>query len=282
MTPRQRRIQLTRLTRADIQHIPSTIREYDRALQKKTGCRLTEIAKDAARIEGDIEEILMNTKAAIVPVTAGRGVIEGFSEAVAAILSHMGINALITESADIAGITEAFEWNADLIFAADDNEFVAMNLATKRVSRNAAATARVYVAALDRLARGLRAKPVLVIGIGNVGSEAVASLIAGGARPLVVDIDRNKVVSLNRKYRGRVRIFETVTEALRYTNLIIDAAPARNIIRADMVTEDTVISAPSVPLGLTRAALRRINPQYLIHDPLQLGVAAMAVDACAT
>jgi len=73
-----------------------------------------------------------------------------------------------------------------------------------------------------------------------------------------------------------------VAEAVRHTNLIIDAAPARNVIKSDMITEDTMISAPSVPLGLTRAALKRIDPQNLIHDPLQLGVAAMAVEACVT
>ena len=273
---------MTRLTTADIKQIPSTIVEYDRALQKKTGCRLVEIAVEAAQIKGDAKKLLVNTRAAIVPVTAGKGIIEGFSEAVASILNHIGINASITESSDVAGMAEALEGNAELIFAADDNEFVAMNFATKRISRNATATARAYVVALGHLAKGLRGKPVLVIGVGSVGSEAVASLIAGGARPLVVDIDKRRIMSLNRKYPDQVRVFRTVAGALRHTNLIIDAAPARDVIRSDMIAEDTMISAPSVPLGLTRAALKKINPQNLIHDPLQLGVAAMAVEACAT
>jgi pyrrolysine biosynthesis protein PylD len=272
---------MTRLTTEDIKHIPNTMTEYDRTLERKTGCRLVEIAAEAAQFKGDVRKLLVNTSAAIVPVTAGRGIIEGFSEAVAAILGHIGINASVTESSDIAGMTEAFEGDADLVFAADDNEFVAMNLATKHISRNATATARAYVAALNHIAKGLAGKPVLVIGIGNVGSEAVTSLIALGAIPLVVDIDKRRVMRLSRKYRDHVRIFRTVAEALRHTSLIIDAAPARNVIRSDMITADTMISAPSVPLGLTRAALKRISERNLIHDPLQLGVAAMAVEACA-
>lgn len=273
---------MTRLTTADIQQIPNTMMEYDRTLRRKTGCRLVEIAGEAAQFEGNVEKLLVNKRAAIVPVKAGRGIIEGFSEAVASILNHIGINASITESSDVAGMAEAFEGNAELIFAADDNEFVAMNFASKRISRNATATARAYVIALDRVAKGLGGKPVLVIGIGNVGSEAVASLISSGARPLVVDVDKHRIKNLDKKFPGQIRVVPTVTQALRQTNLIIDAAPARNIIRSDMITDDIMISAPAIPLGLTQAALRRINPQNLIHDPLQLGVATMAVEACGT
>jgi len=236
---------------------------------------------EAAQIKGDAKKLLVNTRAAIVPVTAGRGIIEGFSEAVASILNHIGINASITESSDVAGMAEALEGHAELIFAADDNEFVAMNFATKRISRNATATARAYVVALDRLAKGLDGKSVLVIGIGNVGSEAVATLISRGARPLVVDVDKRRIKNLDEKFPGQIRVVPTVTQALRRTSLIIDAAPARNIIRSSMITDDTMISAPAIPLGLTQAALRRINPQSLIHDPLQLGVATMAVETCA-
>jgi len=273
---------LTRLTTTDIQHIPRIMKKYDEELKKKTGCSLIEIAEDAAQADRSIERIIRKTKAAVVPVTAGKGIIRGFSEAVAAILNHIGIKAFITQGADIVGMAEAFEKGADLIFAADDDKFVAINLTTRRVVDNAAATAKAYVAALNRMAKGLKGRPVLVIGIGNVGSEAVANLIARKAKPLTVDIDRHKLISLRKKYKGQVMVFDTVAEAMRHTNLVIDASPARNILKSCMIEKNTLISAPAIPLGLTKAALERIGWQNLTHDPLQLGVATMAVEACAT
>jgi len=271
---------LTRLTRADVQRIPRTIKKYDQELRSKTGCTLIEIAKDAAQAKGNIASILSGTTAAVVPVTAGKGVIEGFSEAVAAILDHLGIKAFVTKGTDVVGIAEAFEKKADVVFAADDSDFVAINLVTRHVVHNGGATARAYVAALNCLAKGLKGKSVLVIGIGEVGSQAVADLLARGARPLLVDVDRRRLILMKRRYKDHVGIFRTVADAMRHTNVVVDAAPARDIIRSDVVAEDTLISAPAVPLGLTKGALRRLNPQNLIHDPLQLGVAAMAVEAC--
>jgi len=271
---------LTRLTARDIQHIPRTMKKYDEELKEKIGCRLIEIAEDAARTDTRIEAILRKRKAAAVRMTAGKGVIEGFSEAVASILNHLGMRAFITEGSEIVGMAEAFEQGADLIFAADDEQFVAINLTTRHVVDNAAATARAYVAVLDKMAKGLEGKSVLVIGLGKVGTEAVSELIARRARPLLVDVDRRKLIGLRTKYKDEVTIFHTIAEPMRLTNLVIDAAPAKNILKSSMVNENTLISAPAIPIGLTRAALRRIRSRHLVHDPLQLGVATMAVEAC--
>jgi methylornithine synthase len=67
---------------------------------------------------------------------------------------------------------------------------------------------------------------------------------------------------------------------LLFIFLIANTAPVTNLIKADMIKENTLISAPAIPLGLTRAALRRAG-RNLVHDPLQLGVATMGVEACA-
>ena len=271
---------MTRLTTTDVQHIPRTIKKYDQELRKKTGRTLIEIARDAAQVKGNVARILSRTSAAVVPVTTGKGVIEGFSEAVAAILDHLGIKTFVTKGNDVVGVAEAIEKGGNLIFAADDNDFVAINLATRHVVHNGEATARAYVAALDCLAKGVKGKAVLVIGVGDVGSHAVADLIARRANPLVVDIDEGRLRIMKERYEDQVATFRTVAGAMRHTNLVIDAAPASNIIRSDMISANTLISAPAVPLGLTKGALKELNPQNLIHDPLQLGVAAMAVEAC--
>lgn len=257
------------------------MKKYDEELRKKTGRSMLEIAKEAVRADASVERILRKAKAAVVPVTAGKGVIKGFPEAVAAILRHVGVNAVITQGTDIVGMAEAFEQGADLIFAADDRKFVAINLHTRRVVDNAAATAKAYVAALDRMAKGLRGKLVLVIGIGNVGYEAVSNLITRKAKPLAVDIDRHKLLDLRKRYKDQVTVFHTAADAIRHTNLVINTAPARNMLKAGMIRKGMLISAPAIPVGLTNAALKKMSSRNLVHDPLQLGVATMVVEACA-
>jgi len=271
---------LTRLKTTDILHIPRTLEKYDEELRKKTGSTLLEIAEDAAGTGAAIRGIMKKSEAAVVPVTSGRGVIEGFSEAVAAILNHIGIKAILTQGVDVVGIAEAYEQNADLVFSADDRKFVAINVRTKHVVDNAASTAKAYVAALDRMAKGLYGRHVLVIGVGEVGSAAISNLILRRAKPMAVDVDKHKIKALSRGFGRKVLIFDKLSEAIRQTNLIINTAPARNIIKADMIKENTLISAPAIPLGLTQAALRKVG-KNLVHDPLQLGVAAMGVEACA-
>ena len=271
---------MTRLKTADILHIPRTLEKYDEELRKKTGCTLLEIAEDAAGTNATIIEIMRKSKAAVVPISSGRGVIEGFCEAVAAILNHIGIKAVVTQAADVAGIAEAYERDSDLVFSADDRKFIAINMRTKRVVDNAASTAKAYVAALDRMANGLHGRQVLVIGVGEVGNAAISTLILRKAKPIAVDVDKRKVKALSRSFDRKVSVFDKLTEALGQTNLIINTAPARNILKADMINENTLISAPAIPVGLTLAALRKVG-RNLIHDPLQLGVAAMGVEACA-
>ena len=270
---------MTRLKTTDVRRIPRTLEKYEEELVKRTGCTLLEIAEDAAQANVNIKAILKQTKAAVVPITSGGGVIEGFSPAVAAVLNHIGIRTIKIQGVDIAGIAEAFEQSADLTFVADDKIYVAVNTHTRHVVDNATSTAKAYVAALDKMAKGLKEKPVLVIGIGNVGTAAISNLLLRKAKPLVVDVDRLKLRALSERFEQRVVVFSRLAEAVRHTNLIINAAPATNLIKADMIKENTLISAPAIPVGLTRAALRKIR-RNLIHDPLQLGVATMAVEAC--
>jgi pyrrolysine biosynthesis protein PylD len=44
------------------------------------------------------------------------------------------------------------------------------------------------------------------------------------------------------------------------------------------VKGDTYISAPGMPTGLGAGALKKLSGRYL-HDPLQIGVATMIVEA---
>jgi pyrrolysine biosynthesis protein PylD len=264
----------------DVKQIPRTLQRYDRELRSKTGSNLLEIAEDAAHATSKVRKTLGKKEATIVPITSGMGVIEGFSEAVAAILNHIGIDTVITRSADVAGFAEAYAQEADLILAADDYKFVAMNTRTGLVVDNATSTAKAYVTALDKMAKGIVAKKVLVIGVGTVGTAAISNLIQLNADPVAVDIDTRKLNQLKRTFGPRISVTESLLDALLETNLIVNSAPVRGIIRANMIQENTLISAPAIPVGLTEGARRKVG-RNLIHDPLQLGVAAMAVEASA-
>ena len=52
---------------------------------------------------------LHGTRVAAVPVTAGEGVIPGFSDCVVAILRHLGCDAWVTAQPDVRGIQEAVD-----------------------------------------------------------------------------------------------------------------------------------------------------------------------------
>jgi pyrrolysine biosynthesis protein PylD len=256
------------------------LRDYDKELRSRTGCTLLEVAEDAACAPRTIKRILEQSKAAVVPMSSGRGVIEGFSNAVAATLMHIGLPTIVTGGTDAVGISEAYDQRVDLLFIADDATFVAINTHKLRVVNNATSTAKAYVAGLNGMANGLAAQPVLVVGAGTVGSAAVSNLIEREAQPLVVDIVPNKLNKLKVMFGQRVAVFRTLEDALCKTNLIINTAPVDNLITTKMVDEKTMIAAPAMPPGLTLAAARKVK-KHLLHDPLQLGVATMAVEALA-
>ena len=259
---------MTRLLSDMICDIPITLHEYDRQLKLITGSTLLEIANHAVASKEQLPFEKIN--AAVVPVSGGQGIINGFVEAVQAVLAYLGMNAFVTVGYNVDGLAEAMDKGANLVFTADDERFIALNLATGKYVDNAKATARAYVTALKSATGGLVGKNVLVIGLGKVGSSAVADLVAEGARVAVSDEDLEKLMLLKKHYP--VQVFkpgETVEH-------IFDASPAKNVILPDWISTKTIVASPGIPLGLTVAALEKLSPSRLIHDPLQLGVAVMA------
>ena len=54
-------------------------------------------------------------RVSIVPIRWGQGVIEGFCDATASILAHLGFDAFVTGHTDVSGLGEACEAKADAI-----------------------------------------------------------------------------------------------------------------------------------------------------------------------
>ena len=274
---------MTRLVCDDVKSIPAGLARYDSELTAKTGCSLRGVACLAAGVqEEEIKDGLKNALIGVIPITGEEGIISGFCDAVAGIVSHMDCKTFITHAADVAGLAEAFKKKADIIMLADDHQFIALHTASGQMAENAVATGKGFVAGLGLMAGDLIKKNVLVIGCGPVGRSATAELVAMRACVSVYDIDSTGSTDLaettKQSSNVTIQIIKDLDQALKNHKFIIDASPAIDIIQARHITSDTYISAPGMPVGLDKEALLRIGNR-LLHDPLQIGVATMVISA---
>lgn len=270
---------MTRLTSSDIGTISTRLQEYDAELLAKTGLTLRGIA---CRCRGMSEAAFIQRAAsaplAVVPITAGEGIISGFSDTVCAILLHLGLKATVTSETDTTGFSRAIEDGAEGIFMSDDHRFIAYNTKTRAIVDNVEATGQAFATALDLMAEGgLKGQEVIVLGCGPVGAAAARKLLALQARVAVFDIDPAKARLLQQSTTAGNESLTLVDsrDALRTYRYMLDATPVAGAIPDEYLTDQKVVAAPGVPLGLSATAAGRLNAQ-LIHDKLELGVAAMA------
>jgi len=273
---------MTRLESDDILNIPSHLADYDEELLAKTGCNLRQIACHAVALEEEAaREIAPGIRVGVVPIRWGQGLIEGFCEATAGILRHLGFDTFVTGQADILGLAEAYETKADVVLLSDDNDFVALNARTRHYVHNAAATGKGFATGLDLMTGGLAGQKVLVLGCGPVGHSATSTLLSYGANPSIYDINseysRKFIKSIAGPDLDRITIEQDLRAALAGHTLIVDATNAAGIIHAVDISPHTFIAAPGIPLGLSRGALEKVSDR-LLHDPLQIGVATMGME----
>lgn len=267
---------MTRLTTNDIKDLYTSLQEWKVTLEKQTGLSLLNIAALAGDVSrGRVKSASWRLKVGVVPVTSGLGVIDTFAQNVAAIVELMQFEAFVTEQTDVAGIYEAYQREASIVFLADDNYFLAINTAKKQIVENSDATARGFVAALDGAAGGLRDRQVLVLGGGRVGQAALNCLKTHGA--ISVLYDTNKQVMADYAAAGG-SILRSIKNMKDY-ELIVDTTPVGNWITADMLHPKVIFSAPGVPLSLNEEATASLQ-ERLIHDLLPTGVITMLAMAC--
>jgi pyrrolysine biosynthesis protein PylD len=274
---------MTRLKTVDIANVAQGLDDYDTGLLAATGLTLRGIACHAAGIdEAEALALIKARKVCAVPMTCGEGLIGGFSEALCGIAAHLGFRASVAGRTDVAGLAEAFQQGADIVLTADDFSFIAINTGSGRVVDNAEATGRGFVAGLARMAGGLNNASVLVIGCGSVGGSAALALGRMGASVAVYDIreDRCRDLAIRAsEVQGIALCIEKDLQgALRKYRTIIDATPEENLIDETFITPVTYIALPGVPSGLTPGARQRLKDRCL-HDPLQIGVATMLLEA---
>ena len=273
---------MTRLKESDIDQIVCQMRQYNHELMSKTGHTLSEIAAHAvgmSRVDGS--EVRDHGPIAVIPMTCGQGVIGGFSETVAGILTFLGMEAFVPDSSDAKGFAEALERKAEIIFMADDNRFIAVHLKTGHCSDNSEATGKGYIAALDYMTGGLKDQSVLILGAGPVGCAAAFSVLKFGGEVHIYDTNNKASEKLANYVWQRnmktVYIEKDLDSALKGHRAIVDACPEAEFITREYLYPNSYIAAPGVPLGIHAEAIEQIQPR-LVHDPLQLGVATMLYD----
>lgn len=277
---------MTRLTFADIESIDNELADYDAQLKRKTGHTLLEMACYANGCEArHVRKSQDLARLAVVPMTGGDGLIAGFGETVRGIVRHIGFHATVTRNPDAAGLAEAVEGGNTHMIAADDHRFFVLDFNKRLVFDNSEATGCGFTAGLDLMAKGLQGKNVLVIGCGPVGRSAAKKALKLQADVTVCDRDRELGLRAARRLSGESGKNVTVSDDLAYAlstqSLIVDASNAGGIIHARHIRPDSFIAAPGMPLGLTPAAREAIGGR-LLHDPLQIGVATMVVNALRT
>ena len=267
----------------DIQDISKELPAYDTSLIRKTGCSLRQIACLAMEVnEDDIQVSMQHAHVGVVPMMSGGGVLKGFCETVSDIVNHLGCRAFVTENQDASGIAEAIEKNAHILMFADEDRFIALDLQHRKLVDNAMATARGFVTGLGLMAGNMKDGKVLVLGCGPVGQNAVKTLLKTDCRVSVYDTNPGAYTPLTAELGNHpevaVHFMNELAPALHNHELIVDATPAADIIPAQHIKPNTIVSAPGMPLGLDRAARTAIGDR-LLHDPLQIGVATMLVGA---
>jgi len=285
---------MTRLKKADIAPILAGLDEYDARLKRTTGASLRQIACRAAGVEEAlIGKLTSQVRFAAVPVRSGLGVIDGFSGTVAGIVTHLGFEAFVTESSDVAGMAEGIERGAYVLMLADDERFVAITPEPRHVVDNNPATAQGFVAALELMGGDLTGRSALILGCGPVGVAAATSLLDRGADIALCDLRHERVAAALRKLAGgaadrireadrtredRIRIEEDARGALRRYEVIFDATNAGGFIEPSHLGPDTMVAAAGLPCGLTHEAMAE-HQGRIVHDALEIGTATMAVQA---
>jgi len=182
---------------------------------------------------------------------------------------------------DVSGLSAAYEQGADAVMLADDLRFVGIHLKTRIVVDNSFVTGRVFAAALDLMAGGLGDRPALVLGCGPVGMAGAEALVKARARVALYDPDKSAALAVEKNLkksrdRASVMVLDNLHSEFSNYSYVLEASPVGTSIADDWITDQLHVAAPGVPLGVSEKG-EGILGHRLVHDKLELGVAAMAV-----
>lgn len=262
---------MTRLKAEWITNIEKQAADWNRSLQRRTGLDYMELA---ARVSGNsrqnLEQAAEDCRIGIIPITSGLGTIDTFSQSVAAIVRAMGFDTFVTEAPDVDGIYEACRKGADILYMADDNRYLALNIRNGKTGDNNLATARGFAELLCAMAGDLKGQQAAVLGYGIIGQLMAQTLTEKGAKLTVYDKDPSKeslVLADGYKWMNS-------QEDLKEYRYIADATSQGPWLEADMLHSDVILAAPGIPFSLSETAKQALEGRY-IHDLLEIGTVSM-------
>ena len=252
------------LTPEDLANMTDALVESDRMIMELTNYSLDglcrKIYKTAQR----------NEKIAIIPVTAGNGIIGSFSESLLFTVQHFGMNGFITKETDVAGYYEAVKNGADIILMADDFTYMAHNLRNGKIAHNQICTGRIYAEILCHAGDYSDDKDVLVIGLGKVGTPALEALLNEKQNIYVYDVDSNRVDEIASQYP----VLKYKEADGKTFSKIFEATPAADTIFESALRQDCLVSTPGIPLGISKELIEKYNIR-VVQEPLGIGTLSM-------
>ena len=252
------------LTPEDLANMKSGLVENDRLISELTGSSLEELC---GLIYGTQKK---REKIAIVPITAGCGIIGSFSESLLFTVQHFGMNGFITKNTDVAGYYEAVKSGADIILMADDLAFVAHNLKNGKIAHNQICTGRVYAEILCHAKERPEENDVLLIGLGKVGTPALETLLKAGKNVYVYDVDSKRVDEIVSKYP--VLKYQPADQKTFFK--IFEATPCADTVPEGCLEPGTLISTPGIPCCLSKELQEKYLCQ-IVQEPLGIGTLSM-------
>lgn len=262
---------MTRLITPWIDRIEAELSQYDRELERILDMDLFSLAaKAAGGTPQALSAALTRRRGAVIPITAGQGTIPSFVQSVSAILNHLGLETQISTLPDVGGIEEAIRGGASILFMADDQRYMALDIHTGTLAENDRSTALGYVVGLEAMAGDLSQCTVLVMGCGSVGALAVSFLEEKGAKIALYDKEKHRAKALAKEKHV---VLETKEQISIYP-YIFDATNEGGWLSVADLHPEVCIAAPGVPLSLDEHARQACHGR-LFHDPLQTGTAVM-------
>jgi pyrrolysine biosynthesis protein PylD len=269
---------MTRLKGEDLVAIPTSFTLYQNKIQALLGTDLIGLAASALDLSPEqARSALSGRLVAVVPRTTGQGLIPGFSEALATIAAHMGLEAVIT-APDLEGFREAKRIGASLMLSSDDDLFLARSLkeGDGSVSENGDATGRGYAQALWLLSSGsIAGQEALVAGCGYVGMAAAQRLSQLGVRPIIMDLDEGLARWVAGVVPGALPWEPSLVRVPQDYRFFLDATPSDRPWPQELMPPDSYLAAPGMPM-----AFRESPGLKIWHDPLETGTAVMLLEAC--
>ncbi|MBZ3936179.1 3-methylornithyl-N6-L-lysine dehydrogenase PylD [Methanimicrococcus blatticola] len=256
------------LTPEDLANMTDALVENDRLITELTTYSLDGLCR---KIYGTAPA---KEKVAIIPITAGGGIIGSFSESLLFTVQHFGMDGFITENTDVAGWYEAVTKGADIILMADDLAYIAHNLRNGKIAHNQICTGRIYAEILCHAKGGKDGgddKDVLVLGLGKVGTPALETFLNEKFNVYVFDVDSNRVNEIASQYP--VFKYDSEKEPKSFFK-IFEATPCPDTISESVLKQNSIVSTPGIPLGISDELIEKYNVR-VVQEPLGIGTLSM-------